>query len=207
MSNFKADLNQEHLLSEFLDGIYFSKNLSFTRIHDRNQQYQGVDVVIEINNKEFFIDEKAQLHYLNHDLPTFTFELSYINKEGTINLGWLLDTTKKTDYYFLITDIRLGNGKQNLTEAKDIASVKITSVNRQKLIAHLDNIGLSKSRLIAYDLDLRTRKTFGKNPIPEFRNPKHGCLFFTQHLAEQPINLQLRLSYLLQKGVAKIFSK
>lgn len=205
MSTFHSDLSQEHLLAQYLDGIYYSKNLSFSRINNQNLQHQGVDVIFNINSKDYNIDEKAQLHYLNQDLPTFTFELSYLNKDDKINQGWLFDECKRTHYYFLITGIILKNNKSVLQNKSDIENLKITSVNRQKLIAHLETIGLSKSKLIAYDIDLRTNKTYGKNPIPEFKNQQNGCLYFTENLSEQPINLQLRLSYILEQQIAKKF--
>ncbi len=205
MSKFQIDLNQEHILSDYLDGVYQFKNLSFERIHDLNMQHRGVDIIFNIHSKEYLIDEKAQIHYLNQDLPTFTFELSYLNKDGNINQGWLFDEHKFTQYYFLITGIILLDNKESLIDSKDIYTLKITSVNRQKLIAHLETLGLSKSKLIAYDLDLRTNKTYGKNPIPEFKNQQNGCLYFTEHLSEQPINLQLRLNYLIENKIAKKF--
>lgn len=205
MSTFLSDLDQEHLLSQYLDGIYKSMNLTYSRINDQNLQHQGVDVIFNINSKDYNIDEKAQLHYLNQDLPTFTFELSYLNKDDKINQGWLFDERKLTHYYFLITGIILKNNISVLQNKSDIENLKITSVNRQKLIAHLETIGLSKSKLIAYDIDLRTNKTHGKNAIPEFKNQQNGCLYFTEHLSEQPINLQLRLSYLLEQHIAKKF--
>ncbi len=205
MSTFKSDLAQEHLLFPYLDDLYKSKGLSFERVHNRNRQHHGEDVIFNINSQHFIIDEKAQLHYLNKDLPTFTFELSYLNKDGQIHEGWLLDAKKETQYYFLITGIFLKNDNTNLSDYKDIESLKITSVNRNKLILYLESSGLSKSKLITYDLDIRSNKTFGKNPIPEFKNPKEGCLYFTEHLQEQPINLQLNLNYLVALQIAKRF--
>ncbi len=202
MSTFKSDLDQEHLLSQYLDGIYKSKDLAFERIHDLNRQHQGMDLIFKVNLQDYIIDEKAQLHYLNKDLPTFTFELSYL-KEGNIHQGWLFDDKKITDHYFLNTGILLKKNKTVLANTNDIETLKITSVNRHRLILHLESIGLSKSRLIGYDLDLRTNHTYGKNPIPEFRNPKDGCLFYTEHLAEKPINLQLSLKYMVSLKIAK----
>ena len=166
---------------------------------------KGIDVKFHINSKDYLIDEKAQLHYLNQDLPTFTFELSYLNKNDKVHEGWLFDEKKETDYYFLITGILLKKGKKTLSAAEDIEKLKITSVNRNKLIDHLESIGLSKSKLVTYDFDLRSNTTFGKNLIAEFKNPKNGCLYFTQHLAEKPINLQMKLSYLVENKIAKRF--
>lgn len=200
--SFKTDLHQEEILSRYLDEVYKEKNLDVKRILDINQQHQGVDICVQHQSKEYFIDEKAQLHYLNKDLPTFTFELSYL-KEGVYKKGWLFDERKKTQFYFLITGIFLKEGKQVLESHKDIEKLKITSVNRSKLIAYLEGIQLSETTLLAYDKKLRTTNSYGKNEIPELDAKKQGVIFFTEHLNEQPINLQLRLNYLIESAIAK----
>lgn len=204
MSTFKLDLNKEHILSEYLDRLYKSKKIMFERIDDINKQHQGIDVIIQHKAKDYFIDEKSQLHYLNKDLPTFTFELSYLNKNGKLKEGWLFDAHKLTQYYFLVTGIFLKENKTELTDLQDIQSLKITSVNRKKLIKLIEALGLSKYNLNAYDNDLRTQDSYGKNTIPEL-NKKNGLIYFTEHLAEKPMNLQLKLSYLIGCGVAKKF--
>lgn len=204
MSNFKSDLAQEDLLSKYLDNIYANKKIKFKRIKKLDQQLQGIDVIMTVNNQSYYIDEKAQLHYLNIDLPTFTFELSYL-KNKTSKDGWLLDDSKLTQYYFLITGIILKNEKQKLTSCDDIESLKITTVNRNKLIKHLASINLDKEKLLYYDFDCRTNATYGKNCIAELNPRKEGLIYYTEHLEEKPINLQLRLSYLINVGVAKRF--
>lgn len=205
MSNFESDLNQESILSEYLDSIYNSKNLDFERISDINKQHKGIDIIIKHKSKEYIIDEKAQLHYLNADLPTFTFELSYLNNEDELKKGWLFDDNKLTMYYFLITGMFLKGDKKILISSDDFKKLKITSVNRQKLIYHLESIGLNESKLMEYDNELRTNNNFGRYSIEELNPEKEGLLFFTEHLSEKPMNLQLRLSYLINKEVAKRF--
>ncbi len=205
MSAFKQDLNQEQILNTYLDHIYHSKKLNFSRITDLEQQYRGVDVVFHHNSADYLIDEKAQLHYLNKDLPTFTFELSYVNKHNDIKEGWLFDRSKKTQFYFLVTAIFLKKGKSKLLTQNDIASLKITSVNREKLISHLHNKGLSRHQLDAYDFDIRNTLSFGKNSIPELNEKRAGLIYYTEHLKERPINLQLRLQYLIDHNIAKVF--
>lgn len=78
MTNFYSDLNQEGILSKYLDNIYQEKGIDFYRVFDLDRQHQGIDVVMIIRSDEYIIDKKAQLHYINRDLPTFTFELSYL---------------------------------------------------------------------------------------------------------------------------------
>jgi hypothetical protein len=144
------------------------------------------------------------LHYLNADLKTFTFELSYL-KNGVLKTGWLFDEHKSTQYYFLITGIYLKKGLLELHAATDIENLKITSVNRHLLIGHLAELGLDRHRLKDYEQDLRSTKSFGKNYIAELDSKIQGVLFYTEHLAEQPINIQLRLEYLLDQKIAKRF--
>ncbi|NRD22799.1 hypothetical protein HNV10_06080 [Winogradskyella litoriviva] len=204
MPNFKSDLAQEEILSTYLDTIYAKKKIEFKRVPDLNKQLQGIDVIMTVNGQSYLIDEKAQLHYLNSDLPTFTFELSYL-KNSIFKEGWLFDTSKRTHYYFLITGIFLKKGINKLSSYNDIDKIKITSVNRTKLITHLKSINLSKEKLLYYDFDCRTNKTYGKNNIAELNPHKEGLIYFTEQLEEEPVNLQLRLSYLIKIGVAKRF--
>lgn len=204
MPSFNSDLSQEAILSEYLDNLYKEKKIDFQRIFDLDKQHQGIDLVIQHNSVDYFIDEKAQLHYLNKDLPTFTFELSYL-KNNKLKEGWLFDNKKLTHYYFLITGIFLKKGKSKLINADDIDKLKITSVNRVNLIEYLTSIGLEKTKLLEYDLKLRENNSFGKNIIPELKPQSEGLIFFTEHLIEKPINLQLRLAYLIENKIAKKF--
>jgi hypothetical protein len=204
MSSFQSDLNQEQILSKYLDNIYSEKKIEYKRIFDLNMQHQGIDVIMTIDSKEYNIDEKAQLHYVGSDLPTFTFELSYL-KNNLIKEGWLFDEHKLTQYYFLITGVFLKKGKTILSTPDDIEKIKITSVNRQKLIIFLESKGLSKGKLLKYDSDIRESKTFGKNELAELNEKTEGLIYYTNHLSEKPINLQLRLKFLLEKKLAKKF--
>ena len=204
MPSFESDLDQEKILSEYLDNIYKQKEISFYRIFDLDKQLQGIDLVMTVKEKEYFIDEKAQLHYINSDLPTFTFELSYL-KDKTHKDGWLFEETKLTQYYFLITGIFLNEGKTELSSASDIEKVKITSVNRRKLIEFLSSRNLKMEKLLEYDSNIRENQTFGRNNIPELNPKSEGLIYFTEHLAEKPINIQLRLDFLIKNKVAKKF--
>jgi hypothetical protein len=204
MSSFQSDLNQEQILSKYLDNIYSEKKIEYKRIFDLNMQHQGIDVIMTIDSKEYNIDEKAQLHYIGSDLPTFTFELSYL-KNNLNKEGWLFDEHKLTQYYFLITGIFLKKGKTILSTSDDIEKIKITSVNRQKLIDFLESKGLHKEKLLKYDSDIRESKTFGKNELAELNEKTEGLIYYTNHLSEKPINLQIRLKFLLDKELAKKF--
>lgn len=204
MSKFQSDLAQEEILSKYLDKIYKEKKIEFERIHKLDLQHQGIDLKIFVNSNQYLIDEKAQLHYINTELPTFTFELSYM-KNNILKNGWLFDKNKKTQYYFLITGIYLKENKAKLKTSDDIKKLKITSVNRNKLIQHLDSIGLNISKLQKYDNHFRMNNSYGKNGITELDKYSEGVIYFSEQLVEKPINIQLRLEYLIQSEVAKKF--
>lgn len=154
MTNFYSDLNQEGILSKYLDNIYQEKGIDFYRVFDLDRQHQGIDVVMIIRSDEYIIDKKAQLHYINRDLPTFTFELSYL-KGDDIREGWLFDESKLTDYYFLITGVYLKEGKAKLLIHTDIEKLKITSVKRSKLIELLSSRSLNRGKLMNYESKIK----------------------------------------------------
>ena len=86
-----------------------------------------------------------------------------------------------------------------------IKKLKITSVNRNKMIQHLDSLGLNISTLQKYDNHFRMNNSYGKNEITELDKYSEGLIYFSEQLVEKPINIQLRLEYLIQSEVAKKF--
>ncbi|MDX1699016.1 MAG: hypothetical protein R3250_00290 [Melioribacteraceae bacterium] len=192
MSYFKRDLRKEEELGKHLDLIYQKKGIRFQRVLDMDRQHQGIDLIYHSKNNEYYIDEKAQLDYLNADLPTFTFEISYY-KNANLKTGWLFDKNKITTHYFLVTAIYTNDENDLL---KGFRSCKITSVNREKLLSELDLLGIDQDILTEYDRVFRKAKRTGKIPIKELDPRTEGALFLSPHLAERPMNLQLRLSFL-----------
>ena len=197
-SDFNSDLEKEQKLFPLLDAMY-SKKLkyySFKRISDYREQLKGVDVIFKhtTTHQDYYIDEKAQLDYINEDLPTFAFEISYL-KKGKLKQGWLFNSKKKTDFYSLVTSIYQD-------EPRVFTSCKITLVNRSKLIAFLNNKGVSEEMLTQnYNEE---NLSHGKTAIEELDPKNEGYLFFSKNnKAEKPINLILRLDFLIQNGAAK----
>lgn len=193
-SNFKSDLKKERQLSLLLDSQYQSKlkHYSFERITDLNQQHSGIDVIFKHKQKGgvHYIDEKAQLDYINEDLPTFAFEISY-QKNSVQKQGWLFDQSKKTDFYSLVTAIYSD-------EPTAYTSCKITLVNRAKLLAFLNKRGLDKYLIAAKP------KQHGKHAIKVLNEKNEGYLYFSKdNKAEQPINLILRLDFLIKNKLGK----
>ena len=203
MPNFEQDLNHEKILATYLDRIYKLKGYAVERPNNINKQHRGVDLILQKDGKEFFIDEKAQLHYLNANLPTFTFELSYLNKSGFIKTGWFLDKSKETNFYFLVTNIMLKDNLKVLRMPEDITTLKITAVSRRHLKEYLSKKGLTEKQLSEYDAEIRHKAQYGRNSIKELDSKREGLMFYTAHLQEKPMNLQLRLDFLIKAKVGK----
>ena len=197
-SNFKSDLEREQKLCILLDRYYrqYLKQYSFERVSHMKQQMAGIDLIFtrKTCGRTYSIDEKAQLDYLNENLPTFAFELSY-QKNGILKEGWLFDTSKKTDFYSLITSIYAD-------APKEFTSCKITLVNRQKLIDVLTARSITLSSLKKYIVP--DEELHGKIKISELNHRNEGYLYAsTKNKAEKPLNLILKLDFLEETGVAK----
>lgn len=197
-SKFKADLSKEKQLTPLLDSYYQKrlKHYGFERVSHLKKQLQGIDLILKDkqSDKQFIVDEKAQLDYVNESLPTFAFELFY-QKNGIQKQGWLFDASKKTQFYALITSIYSD-------EDGVFTSCNITFVNREKLILRLEEIGLSRKHL--EQLIFENRGKHGKINVNQLDAKTEGYLFFsTKNKAEKPVNLILKLDYLELIGVAK----
>lgn len=138
------------------------------------------------NGKLYSVDEKAQLDYVNENLPTFAFEISYL-KRRIPKKGWLFNTSKKTGFYALITGIYCD-------EADQYTSCKITMVNRKKLITFLASRKLNSERF-----ESRNFKE-GRIIIQELDPQVEGYIFFSKtRKAEKPLNPILKLDFLIEK--------
>ncbi len=197
-SKFKADLSKEKQLTPLLDSYYQKhlKHYGFERVTHLKKQLQGIDLILKDkhSDKQFLVDEKAQLDYVNESLPTFAFELFY-QKDGIQKQGWLFDASKKTQFYALVTSIYSDDDGV-------FTSCNITFVNREKLIAHLNTLGFSPSYL--EQITIENISKHGKFKLNQLNAKTEGYLFFsTKNKAEKPVNLILKLDYLIMVGVAK----
>lgn len=172
------------------------KHYNFERVNALKRQLQGIDLILthRITQNEFLIDEKAQLDYLNDDFTTFAFELSY-QKNREAKEGWFFDKSKKTDFYALITAIYAD-------EPNIYTSCKVTFVHRAKLISFLETRNITPKNLEKY-LNT-TQEHHGKIEMAALDSKKEGYLYCsTFNKAEKPINIILKLDFLIEKGIAK----
>lgn len=185
MTTREYDEHCEKVMGEFLDKYFYNENIegTITRVKDRKLQVKGVDVVIDDGDVKFYIDEKAAIRYVG--LKTFALELSFINRQGDVNTGWLLDNKKINDY-FLFVWINELNG----TEIKDISSIKnvdVALVSKASIFRHLNSLGWSKNNLLEKDRRIRNNEDEYMGNIL-----RDKCKFsYSEHLIEKPINILL----------------
>lgn len=200
-SRRSADMGAEKQLSLFLDEKFWTpyaaskEGLSFERRHDRDMQLVGVDVVWTDNQSISYIDEKAQLYYVNRTLPTFAFEINSFQRYGLVK-GWLLDDSLLTTDYNLIYPNARHEDVNRLTK-NDFTSVEIVSLKKQVLWDWLNLQGLTRDFLISQGQYIRREYGPGKIRVPT----KCPFAYFVRSAAtvyaERPLNLVISKSILV----------
>ena len=208
MSDFNKDKAVESFLANtLLNRIYHNKfesdnDIFWKRTNLRNDQQKGIDLKIFSieKSKTFYVDEKAQLNYINTKLPTCAFEIIYYKNE-ILKEGWLFDDNKITDVYFLINNIQQ-NKNGNFTDCI------IYSIDRKKLIDLLNQRNINKESLKKIYEKIKNslkNNSTTKLKIENLDFENEGNLQVSNKLAEGPINLVLKLDFLEKNKVVNIF--
>lgn len=192
-------MHAEQELSKFLDEHLYQELLkegkftSFERVSDIEMQKQGIDVIGQTeDNKICRIDEKAQLHYINHTRPTFAFELEFL-LSGQAFEGWFLNNGLETTHYLLLwPNARTDKLEQIVSD--DFTNGEGMMISKRKLKKHLESIGLSDEFLEDKTKQLREHGASGSQ--------KPFCdgikLYVSSTYPENPINLVISKRILAQ---------
>ncbi len=221
------DMRAERALAAFMDDCFYSKlasrqgdSLTFQRMMDRASQRAGIDVCIETGGRRMLIDEKASLYYSNLMIPTFAFELDWI-QPGHPGLlpGWFVDERLATEYYMLIWPNIKCTHQDGSWIRKDIRAlskndftiVEAILLKKTDLQTALGQQGYDRKCL--EDCAVRFRKTCGADPEKTDRPCNEDLngylhLSYSGQLAEKPVNLVIRKELLkkLAKGIYLISS-
>ncbi len=183
------DSNAEQEIARFLDKNLYSKEIikDFKRFSDKEDQLKGKDVQFSIEDlKDIIVDEKAQIYYVNKNIPTFAFEVNFIRNSGDLTLGWFFDSNKETQYYLLIW---ITADKERDFTQDDITQLECFLVSREKIIIFLAVRGVDKDKAIKIAKEIRESGINGRHKEGIF----DGFNFnFSGHLAEKPINIVIR---------------
>jgi hypothetical protein len=190
MSRRITDSNAEQELALFLDQYLYPHlnthtQFTYTRAKTREEQLKGVDIIASNTRKSYYIDEKAQLYYINKSLPTFAFEVDSIQKE-VYRKGWLINDELITDYYLLIWPYAVHT---DLTKIKyyDFTKLECLMILKSKVIHYLMDAEWDEQRLTSLSRKLSESKYVGKYEIdhPDFYMYKSDAKKYN----EAPTNL------------------
>lgn len=182
----------QYLYANFPTGKAFS---TIRRVHDKEEQLSGVDVeFVGVDSRVYYVDEKAQLYYLNRNLPTFAFELLF--KRGCNDTtGWLCNPKLKTDFYMLIWPFATQNTPKGISWTQ-FTKADCLLIQKQRLLKMLAHKGLTVERLQADARDIRASGRVGKIPIPGLA----GIYYYasdSSKYSEAPINVVISKSLLM----------
>lgn len=209
LSRRNDDMSAEAQLAYFLDTYLYSrfpKSEFFSRIermHNKADQLAGVDVRFTGKDGTVYdVDEKAQLYYLNKNLPTFAFEIQFL-REGRPTIGWLCNNSLKTDLYLLIWPFALQDTPRDI-RWDQFTKADCLLIQKKRLLAMLKGEGLTIERMQRDAALLRVNGCTGKVPIDGVR----GIYYFasdSQRYREAPINIVVAKDRLLSIAQRRYF--
>ena len=201
INNRKNDMLVEREIAAFLDeNLYSNAELftEFARTDTLDEQISGSDLLLSTTNgklKRSIVDEKVASRFANKNLETFSLELSFIGKNGKKRCGWLLDETKKTEYYLfgwiLKADIPYIKEQKRFDTNKitkdNIKSLEWALVKRYDIVKFLEKQGWSLEKLSRQDEKIREQ---GEIKTKEFIN--EISFRYSDAYIEKPINVLLK---------------
>ncbi len=197
------DSQAEIAVSQFLDQFFYPNYVqNLKRYSDLETQLKGVDVTFDFEGStRLLVDEKAAVHFVNKNIPTFAFEIDFIGTDGKLKEGWLFDEGKKTQYY-LLTWIQAV--KDVGFYCDDISQLEVLLVERQAIINFLNNFHLDVKSAKEISQELRLKNQIG----PAHKNSASPFYFYlTEHLTERPINVVIKKKALVELSVLHKFVK
>lgn len=213
MKTYRAiDSENERKVADFLDDYFYISPLfeSARRIVDRNEQLRGKDVIVsstKLKLKDAVIDEKDTAHYVNKDIPTFAFELSFLLRDGKQIEGWLTDDSKETEYYLLLWPFAtLVEPVSNPPEFKEITKLRYLLVKRSDVLKLLLSQGFDRDELQKKARMMRAniKDAEDNQKIKAIDKEKYGFYFmYTYFLAEKPVNVVIPRVKLEEIAIAK----
>lgn len=200
------DMEAERELAKFLDKHLYTKDI-FTRAERTDNVYtqiEGSDIILTIpslNIHDAVVDEKASIYYINKDLRTFVLEVSFLNRGYQIQEGWFVNDQLSTQYY-LMQWIKANVADPWQVKEGNITEIECVLVSKKKLKDYFEREGYDKTRLIQLSQQMRASQQKMLAPAG-----KPYRFFFTQNLAEKPVNILLIKEEYIRLGEFHYFVK
>lgn len=123
-----------------------------------------------------------------------------MTSKGNLVDGWLIDKTKKTEYY-LFQWIHQADNKWNVKES-EIKKLEYALVSKQRILDYLESYTFTIDKLKEVDDYIRKYKEHGRLGYNQGKE-RRFWFYYSKNLAEQPINLIIRKEVLLELAVKK----
>ena len=123
------------------------------------------------------------------NLNTYSLELSFINANGKVQDGWLLENNQKNNSFMFVwlNDNTKKTHRTKYDEPFTYDEIFVAIVDKQKLLDYLASIEWSINKLKTKSNKIRYNKNEYLGNIR-----KNNCEFsFSKQLKEQPINIKL----------------
>ncbi len=189
----------ERELARYLDKHLYCKDMfsKAERTDSAKNQIDGSDIIVSIPGlkiSDAIVDEKASIYYINKDLRTFVLEISFLNKGFQYSEGWFVNDSLSTDYY-LMQWIKANVTDPWQVKENNISEIECVLISKSKLKEYFESEGYNKNRLLNIAQQMRVNNT--KMIAP---SGKPYRFFFTQNLAERPVNILLNKEEYIRLG-------
>ena len=166
----------------------------------KSAQKLGSDVIItKPDNTKICIDEKAQLHYINNPIYSFTMELGFMYKDN-FSEGWFLNDNLNTTHYMFIWLLE-AKPYDYISKIDDFYKIHICICSKKSIFEYLRLRGISKEYLrecIKKVIDI-PKGVGGKKKITVLDNLE---IIQSTKYEENPINL--KINYPILKDCSEV---
>lgn len=208
-SKFILDSKNEGIIALWLDKYFYSRvrydeklkfRFSSRRADDFNKdeskiQRSGIDIVYKNQLDDlYFVDEKAQLDYLNNNLRTFAFEIKFRKKNSNFTSGWFVREDLETTHYLLVypNSSHVSNADE-LTDFEEISQVELLLLNKETLWSRLYQLNIFRKNI---EIEADEMIIDGKNNKKEIASSstRNAYLYRTSYhkKKEEPVNIVIR---------------
>lgn len=213
-AQYGIDISLDNEFSRYLDENFYSMVASsYQRVFDRDKQLAGIDTIatFKFQDGSFYenikIDEKIQSHYIDKNLQTNAFEISFFHQRLDKRVGgWFVDEELETEFYFVIFPFSKEGkgwhrGKINKFRTKNIAQLDILMIDKRKLLNKLNDLGYTKERMISDTKNIVDKNIGGRSK----QGHKHFDYCYSESLPEKPVCLLIGKDLLREVADKRFF--
>lgn len=212
-SYFERDMKNEQIITKWIErNFLMTVTDKYEIIQDSKIQNSGVDFIITSEklfgyNLPYKVDFKAALNYIRpirdeynnrpQKMPTFAFELSFLNRLNEEREGWLYGEKYSNTEYFMLAwvwvDLPAKRNKKgyiaidmNKFSYDCIEEIEIIILNKDVIRNYARSFGINEVTAITKSQEMRNKEIKEIFLVVGNKYPK---LHYSHFLNEEPVNL------------------